>query len=113
MDSAYLFSTETAWLLLDLSAGNAPWRPSTALPLLPHVQGDIRQSFALSKSCMDTVNECDMIKVVSNNFQVGPLLTRRHYSSAIRPEISVAERLSVGLRFLATGNSQVHNKIVM
>ena len=36
------------------------------------------------------------------------MLTIRHYSSAARPEISAGERLSVGLRYLATGNSQVN-----
>lgn len=42
------------------------------------------------------------------HFEDGPLLTQRHYSSAIRPEISAAERLSMGLRCLAAGNSQVN-----
>ena len=35
------------------------------------------------------------------------MLKRRHYSSSVRPEICPAEMLSVGLRYLATGNSQV------
>ena len=38
---------------------------------------------------------------------VGPLLTRRHYFSRLRAEITPAERLAVTLRYLATGNSQV------
>ena len=33
-------------------------------------------------------------------YQVGPFLAHRHYSSA---EVSAAERLSVGLCFFATG----------
>ena len=38
---------------------------------------------------------------------VGPLLTKRHYFSRQRVEITPAERLAVTLRYLATGNSQV------
>ena len=38
---------------------------------------------------------------------VGPLLTKRHYFSRQRAEITLAERLVVTLRYLATGNSQV------
>ena len=48
-----------------------------------------------------------MISRVLHLLQVGPLLSRRYSSSSIRPQITPAERLSVGLRFLATGNSQV------
>ena len=36
---------------------------------------------------------------------------RQHYSSSVRPEICPAEMLSVGLRYLATGNSQVSKLI--
>ena len=38
---------------------------------------------------------------------VGPLLTKCHYFSRQRAEITPAERLAVTLRYLATGNSQV------
>ena len=38
---------------------------------------------------------------------VGPLLTRRHYFSRQRAEITPAERLAVTLCYFATGNSQV------
>ena len=39
--------------------------------------------------------------------KVRPFLYRRKYRSALRPEISPAERLAITLRYLATGNSQV------
>ena len=35
------------------------------------------------------------------------MLKRRHTKSSVRPEICHAEMLSVGFRYLATGNSQV------
>ena len=38
---------------------------------------------------------------------VGPLLSRRHYFSSRRPEITAAERLTATLRYLAIGNSQM------
>ena len=39
--------------------------------------------------------------------KVRPFLRHRKYQSALRPEISPAERLAITLRYLATGNSQV------
>ena len=41
------------------------------------------------------------------NVQVGPSLIKRHYSSVCRPPISPAEKLTLTLRYLATGVSQV------
>ena len=38
---------------------------------------------------------------------VSPFLRRRRYRSALRPQISPAEKLTITLRYLATGNSQV------
>lgn len=40
-------------------------------------------------------------------FKVGPFLRCRKYQSTLRPEISPAERLTITLCYLATGNSQV------
>lgn len=42
--------------------------------------------------------------------KVGPALSRRHYFSDRRAEISPGERLAVTLRYLATGNSQVFSE---
>ena len=39
--------------------------------------------------------------------KVRPFLRRQKYRSALRPEITPAERLAVTLRYLATGNSQM------
>ena len=48
----------------------------------------------------------------NNLMKVGPLLRRRRYNSNMRAEISPAERmLALTLRYLATGNSQVGEKL--
>ena len=44
------------------------------------------------------------------NIQVGPLLIKRHYSNVLRPPISPAEKLTLTIRYLATGVSQVSKK---
>ena len=41
------------------------------------------------------------------NYKVGGSLERRHYSSHLRPEITAAEKLTLTLRYLAAGVSQV------
>ena len=44
------------------------------------------------------------------NFKVEPSLIKRHYSSTSRPPISPAEKLTLTLRYLTTGVSQISKK---
>ena len=48
-----------------------------------------------------------MFKIFYHGKQVGPLIQHRHYSCAIRAQVSPAERLALTIRYLSTGNSQV------